>query len=88
MWAEFCHFLTPHPLLRRQFLYPECGQKQTFFEPLPPHLVHVVIERPLMRYPQNQKPHKARTLCKGIFKREVDLLRGILNTYVCIQKGG
>jgi hypothetical protein len=33
-----------------------------------------------MRYPQNQKPHKARTLCKGIFKREVDLLRGILCT--------
>ena len=40
MWTEFCHFLTP---LRGQFLYPERGQKQTFFDP-PPHLVHVVIE--------------------------------------------
>ena len=30
--------------LRGQFLYPERRQKQTFFDPLPPHLVHVVIE--------------------------------------------
>ena len=29
-WTEFCHFLTP------QFLYPERGQKQTFFDPLSP----------------------------------------------------
>ena len=36
-------FLTPPPM-RGQFLYPERGQKQTFFDPLPPHLVHVVIE--------------------------------------------
>ena len=36
-----------HPALRGQFLYPERGQKQTFFEPLPPYLVHVVIEWPL-----------------------------------------
>ena len=35
--------------LRGQFLYPERGQKQTFFDPLPPHLVHVVIEWPLMQ---------------------------------------
>ena len=33
------------PPLRGQFLYPERGQKQTFFDP-PPHLVHVVIESP------------------------------------------
>jgi hypothetical protein len=33
-WTEFCHFLTPP--LRGQFLYPERGQKQTFFDPLPP----------------------------------------------------
>ena len=33
--------------VRGQFLYPEHGQKQTFFDPLPPHLVHVVIEWPL-----------------------------------------
>ena len=46
-WTEFCHFLTPSPF-REQFLYPERGQKQTFFDPLPPHLVHVVIEWPLM----------------------------------------
>ena len=32
------------PLLRGQVLYPERGQKQTFFDPLPPHRVHVVIE--------------------------------------------
>ena len=35
-------FLDPSPC--GQFLYPEHGQKQTFFDPLPPHLVHVVIE--------------------------------------------
>ena len=34
--------------LHGQFLYPERGQKQTFFDPLPPHLVHVVIEWHLM----------------------------------------
>ena len=39
-------FFDPLPL-RGQFLYPERGQKQTFFTPSPPHLVHVVIERPL-----------------------------------------
>ena len=32
------------PPLRGQFLYPQRGQKQTFLDPLPPHLVHVVIE--------------------------------------------
>ena len=36
--------------MRGQFLYPERGQKQTFFDPLPPHLVHVVIECPLIIY--------------------------------------
>ena len=45
MWEEFCHCLTPS--LHGQFLYYERGQKQTFFDPLPPHLVHVVIEWPL-----------------------------------------
>ena len=39
-------FFDPTPL-RGQFLYPERGQKQTFFDPLPPHLVHEVIECPL-----------------------------------------
>ena len=33
-----------HPHLRGQFLYPEREQKQTFFDPFPPHLVHIVIE--------------------------------------------
>ena len=42
-WTEFCHFL------RGQFLYPKRRQKQTFFDPLPPHLVHVVIKCPLMQ---------------------------------------
>ena len=31
MWTEFCHFLTP---LSVQFLYPEHGQKQIYFDPL------------------------------------------------------
>ena len=30
-----------------QFLYPEGRQKQTFFDALHPHFVHVVIEWPL-----------------------------------------
>ena len=37
----------PSPLCE-QFLYRERGQKQTFFDPLPPHLGHVVFECPLM----------------------------------------
>jgi hypothetical protein len=41
-------FFDPPPPMRGQFLYPECGQKPTFFDPLPPpHLVHLVIEWPL-----------------------------------------
>ena len=40
---NFAIFWPPSPL-RGQFLYPKCGQKQTFFDPFPPHLVHVVIE--------------------------------------------
>jgi hypothetical protein len=35
------------PPLRGQFLYPERGHKQTVLTP-PPHLVHIVIEWPLM----------------------------------------
>ena len=34
-WSEFCTFLTS-PHLLGQFLYSERGQKQTFFDPLPP----------------------------------------------------
>ena len=34
------------PPLGGQFSYPEPGQKQTFFDRLPPHLVNVVKERP------------------------------------------
>ena len=42
------HLNTQCPLLQRgQFLYPERGQKRTFFDPLSPHLVHVVIVWPL-----------------------------------------
>ena len=41
-------FFEPPPL-HGQFLYPERGQKQTFFDlPPPPHLVHVVTEWPLI----------------------------------------
>ena len=45
MWT----FFAP-PSLRGQFLYPELGLKQTFFDPLPFYLVHVVIEQPLFSY--------------------------------------
>ena len=45
MWTEF--FEPPLCALHGQFFYPERGQKQTFFDPVPPHLVHVVIECPL-----------------------------------------
>ena len=41
-------FLIPPPL-RGQFLYPEHGQKQIFFDLLPPHLVHIFNEWPLTR---------------------------------------
>ena len=37
-----------HCVMCGQFLYPERGQKQTLFDPLPPHLVHVVINGPLL----------------------------------------
>ena len=37
-------------IFRGQFLYPERGQKQAFFDPLPPRLVYVVIEWPLTIY--------------------------------------
>ena len=33
-WTEFCHFLTPPPAWT--FFYPERGQKQSFFDSLPP----------------------------------------------------
>jgi hypothetical protein len=39
-----------------EFLYPERGQKQTFFDPLPPHLVHVVIECPQPNQPFHASP--------------------------------
>ena len=42
-------FFAPPPPLRGQFLYPERGQKLTFFDPLPPQLVHVVIDAPYGR---------------------------------------
>ena len=34
-WTEICQIFAPHPALRGQFLLPESGQKQTFFDPLP-----------------------------------------------------
>ena len=66
-WTEFCHFLIPP--LRGQFLYPERGEKQTFFDPLPLHLVHVVIECPLNQKPQEQKWTSYHYMCliKGQF---------------------
>ena len=44
---NFAIFWPPLSPLRGQFLYPERGQKYTFFDPLPPNLVHIVIECPL-----------------------------------------
>ena len=53
LWSMICpqtpKYIANRPMqhcapLRGQFLYPERGQKQTFFDPLPPHLVHVVID--------------------------------------------
>ena len=38
-WTEFCNFFTPLPPLRGRFLYPERGQKQTFFTALPPPIL-------------------------------------------------
>ena len=38
---------SPSPYVDSFYIYPERGQKQTYFDPLPPHLVHVVIEWPL-----------------------------------------
>ena len=43
---NFAIFWPPTPLLHGQFSYPKCGQTPTFFDPYPPHLVHVVIEWP------------------------------------------
>ena len=41
---NFAIFWSPLPSC--VFSYPLRGQKSTFSEPLPPHVVHVVIERP------------------------------------------
>ena len=47
-WTEFCHFLTPPPPCG-QFLYPEHGQKQTFFHPTPtPILSTQLLNDPLL----------------------------------------
>ena len=43
------NFVIFNPLpLHGQFLFPKRRQIQTFFDPLPLHLVHVVIKWPLM----------------------------------------
>ena len=44
IFRHFGHCAGGRPPLRGQFLYPERGQKHTFFDPLLPHRVHVVIE--------------------------------------------
>ena len=60
--TEFCHnWQPPLPLprgtlLRGHFLYPERGQKQTFFDSLPPHFVQVVIEWPLIQLKMDDYP--------------------------------
>ena len=47
MWTEFCHFLTPPPPCMDSFQTLSVD-KNGIFDPLPTHLVHVVIERPLV----------------------------------------
>ena len=44
---NFAIFWPPPPAWA--VLYPERRQKPTYFDPLPPHLVHVVIDWPLGR---------------------------------------
>ena len=48
------------------------GQKQTFFDPLPPHLFHVVIEFPLWQnccFAAKNKPHSALQIIWLLCKR-------------------
>ena len=69
-------FFDPPPL-RGQFLYPERGLKQTFFELLPPPLVHVVIECPptikksldAPCLPQHITPHQKKHLDDSVTLR-------------------
>ena len=44
---QFCHFLTPTPCV--DSFYTLSVDKNRHFDPLPPHLVHVVIECPHTR---------------------------------------
>ena len=46
-WTEICHFLAPPPAWT--VFIPYRATKTDIFDPLPPHLVHVVIECPLIR---------------------------------------
>ena len=70
-WTDFYTFWTPPPL-RGQFVYPERGQKQIFFDP-PPHLVHVVIECPLIRFPTDTTMnHSARTHYARLYVLKMD----------------
>ena len=43
----WCHQKSRSTFLIKLRLYPKRGQKQNFFDPLQPHLVHVAIECPL-----------------------------------------
>ena len=47
MWTEFCHFLPPPPAWT-VFYTLSVDINRHFYDPLPPHLVHVVIECPLI----------------------------------------
>ena len=46
-WTEFCHFLTPPPCVD-SFYTLSVDKNRHFLTPSPPHLVHVVIECPLI----------------------------------------
>ena len=61
-WTEFCHFLTPPTPAWTVFipdlfytLSVDINTKQIFFDPLPPHIVHVVIECPQIRKDRKTK---------------------------------
>ena len=75
-------FSAPPPSRRGQFLYPEREQKQTFFDPLPPHLVHVVIEWPLRTIPEKQSYFRSRNVFLYFCFCELTLLLTVISNSV------
>jgi hypothetical protein len=63
-WTELCHFLPPPPPAPcvDSFYNLSVDKKNIFFDPLPPHLVQVVIECPLIL---NQMKHSPACLSRS-----------------------